>query len=423
MTKPEYNIRPIRQNEIDTVADMISTGYYNDEFFIWSVGNDNERHSVVAEYYKIYLTAAGCVAYVAQTLDGKLIGAAVWLPHDTDASIYEDIDRVTGVYCPQFRAVSDRSHDSEPPIGPFYQLVGFVVKRELQGMGLGVALLKYQLDRLDKMGIPTYLEASTPYFGGGVYGKFGYLPVGELMVFADTAVLYPLWRPAGGCPKLPEAYVALADNRNTEGHTSPCDEDMKGRVVRFGCYDWRVLEVCKGKTLLLSENVIDLQLYHDAYESVTWEKSSVREYLNTTFLNTFTPHEQLQILDTQVSNSPNPWFGVGGGEDTSDKIFLLSVEEVVKYLGGKGQPGGKDNFYIDDQHNNARSVLCKDGSPTRWMLRTPGSFPYLVVTVTIDGRVAITGDFVNRPSTGLFNMGVRPALWRCAGDVNMTYKK
>ena len=188
------NVRPIKPNEINKVADLLSTEYYHDDFFIWSVENDGDRHKVVSDYYKIYLNAVGCVAHVAECND-DVVGASVWLPHDVDASIYDDIDEVTGKYAPQFRAVADKSHESEPTGTPFYQLVGFGVVKKMQGAGIGGALLKYHLDILDEKGIPTYLEASTPYTGRGVYGKFGYELFGELLVFAERAVLYPLWRP------------------------------------------------------------------------------------------------------------------------------------------------------------------------------------------------------------------------------------
>ncbi|MCL2187161.1 MAG: GNAT family N-acetyltransferase [Defluviitaleaceae bacterium] len=189
-----YTIRNMRSDEINTIAAMIADGYKNDIFFHWVVDNPADHQQVVCDYYKVYLNAAGCVAHVAEAPDGTRMGATVWLPDDVDPSIYDEIDRVTGKYAPQFRAVADASHESEPDERPFYQLVGFVVDPALRGKGIGAALLKHQLDILDKKGVPTYLEASTPFHGGGVYGKFGYERVGELLTFSDTAVLWPLWR-------------------------------------------------------------------------------------------------------------------------------------------------------------------------------------------------------------------------------------
>ena len=192
-----FIVRDTSPNEIDIVANLLAKAYSRDIFFKWCVANDDERHKVVADYYKVYLRSRGCVSHVAESPDSGIIGATVWLPHDADTSLYEEIENVVGpANVPMFREVAERSHNNEPSDGPFYQLVGFGVLEECQGKGVGHALLKHHIDILDQAGIPTYLEASTPYHGGGVYGKFGYKQYGELMYFTDTAVLYPLYRPA-----------------------------------------------------------------------------------------------------------------------------------------------------------------------------------------------------------------------------------
>ena len=194
MNKP--TIESLKKAEINEVASFISAGYFNDIFFKWVVPDDEVRHFIVTEYYKVYLNAVGAMVHVAKNDDGKIVGTTVWLPHDVDSSIYDDIDAATGKYAKNFRAVADASHDSEPTDTPFYQLVGIVVDPQTQGQGIGYQLLKAQLDHLDKIGIPTYLEASTPYVQDkGVYGKFGYKPYKELIYFDENkAVLYPLFR-------------------------------------------------------------------------------------------------------------------------------------------------------------------------------------------------------------------------------------
>jgi len=379
----EYTIRPMRHEEIDEIANLIAAGYGDDIYFKWVVESDKDRHEIITNYYKAYFQAKGHVTHVAETPSKKIIGATLWLPHDMESSVYDEIDRVAGDYKDRFRAVSDNSHMSEPPMTPFYQLVGFVVVKEAQKQGIGAALLKHQIDHLDKLGIPTYLEASTPYYGGGAYGKFGYQPVGELMVFAENAVLYPLWRPAS-----------------------------KAQQVEFGGFTWRVIETRKDKLLLLCDNVIEPAKYHDVFEDITWSGSSIRKHLNGSFYHSLSPLDKLEILETQVTNGDNPWFGTYGGEPTTDKIFLLSIEETVRYMGSNDLQKNPDNmFYIDDELNKLRKSSFTDGSPSRWLLRSPGNAPDFVSVVTVDGRISVTGDFVNRSSSDLFSVGIRPAMW------------
>ena len=195
----KLNVREIKPDEIEIAAKLLAKAYYDDVFFKWCVPNDGERFEKTKAYYAIYLKARGSVAHIAESLEGEIIGATVWLPHDADAQIYDEIEQAVGDDYLQFREVAKRSHANEPKAVPFYQLVGFGVLKEWQGQKVGQTLLAYQLDILDKMGIPTYLEASTPYNGGGVYGKFGYKYFGEIMEFADGAngaKLYPLFRGA-----------------------------------------------------------------------------------------------------------------------------------------------------------------------------------------------------------------------------------
>lgn len=190
----KFYIRPIESHEIGKGAAILACTFYNDIFFKWCVENPNERKEIVTNYYKVYLQSVGCVAHVAIEPDIGIVGASVWLPKETQEGMYDKIKEAVGVWAPRFDEVADRSHKNEPEQGPFYQLVGFGVLEKFQGMGIGYSLLKYHLDILDKKGIPTYLEASSPYSGSGIYGKFGYVPFGEPMVFTQTAVLYPLYR-------------------------------------------------------------------------------------------------------------------------------------------------------------------------------------------------------------------------------------
>ena len=70
-----------------------------------------------------------------------------------------------------------------------------------------------------------------------------------------------------------------------------------------------------------------------------------------------------------MTNDDNPWYGTRGGNTTTDKIFLLSLEEVVKFFGDSGDLKNRKGWYwengnfvlkdgqgyaINDQYNSTR---------------------------------------------------------------------
>lgn len=91
-----------------------------------------------------------------------------------------------------------------------------------------------------------------------------------------------------------------------------------GDNIRFGDYEWQVLDICDNKALLITKYIIGERSYHDTYEAITWADSSMRSYLNEEFLQQFQVIEQSRILPVLNKNPDNPWYGTDGGDDTED---------------------------------------------------------------------------------------------------------
>lgn len=179
------------------------------------------------------------------------------------------------------------------------------------------------------------------------------------------------------------------------------------RNVRFGRYNWRVLDVQNGKALLLAEEILEKRRYHSEWTEVTWKDCELRKYLNGEFLGTFSSQEQSRIAQAENTNADNQWYGTPGGSSTVDRVFLLSIEEVVKYFGDSGQlqkrpKGGA--WWIDDQYNSARKAN-HDGRKWWWWLRPPGIDDSNAAFVSIGGYLSLLGNTVGNGG------GVRPALW------------
>ena len=68
--------------------------------------------------------------------------------------------------------------------------------------------------------------------------------------------------------------------------------------------EWIVLDIQDERALLLSKNILDTQQYNTEQVPTTWETSSIRSWLNHTFLNqAFTSEEQEKILFNHNSKS------------------------------------------------------------------------------------------------------------------------
>jgi hypothetical protein len=188
--------------------------------------------------------------------------------------------------------------------------------------------------------------------------------------------------------------------------------EMADRLMRHGDYNWRVLDIQESRILVLSDKIIEPQPFHNKSEPVTWAESDLRRYLNETFLKTFSEAEKSRMIESKITTSNNPWFGTGGGSNTTDKVFLLSVNEVVKYFGDSRQLRNKNRntkYFISDKFNYVRKTVDKDENFLCWWLRTPGNSSTFISSVTADGRIVVSGDFANRNNA--LSGGVRPAIW------------
>ena len=183
----------------------------------------------------------------------------------------------------------------------------------------------------------------------------------------------------------------------------------QGDTISFGANKWRVLAVHEGRALILSNNIIERLPYHTSFNHITWEHSSIREYLNHNFYysNIFDDEERSRIYQTTIINENNQWYGTSGGNPTIDKIFLLSISEVVQYFGDSGRlenRPGSSNTLIDEFNNNRIAFFNDDGHP--WYLRSPGAGNLNVTYISYEGYINMFGIIASN-----FGSGIRPALW------------
>ena len=201
-------------------------------------------------------------------------------------------------------------------------------------------------------------------------------------------------------------------------------KDLKvGNVIEFGCYyqddlsrktpiKWRVLDIQDGKALLISELLLDAQPYDNGFEEkITWENSSIRDWLNNEFINeAFNSQEKSRISLTLLDNWDNPEYGTNAGNDTKDKVFLLSLDEVYKYLPNENQRAikvtqyaKKQGAWVSDSDFYREKGFYGNGN---WWLRSPGALQSFAAFVHNHGYVNDKGHLIHD-----LDYAVRPALY------------
>jgi hypothetical protein len=97
------------------------------------------------------------------------------------------------------------------------------------------------------------------------------------------------------------------------------DESFKKEPI-----EWIVLKREDHRILCISKFLLDCKPYHETLEEITWEKCTLRKWLNNDFfVAAFIQEEQNRILTTPIENSFH---------DTKDRIFILSCDEAEESL-------------------------------------------------------------------------------------------
>lgn len=201
---------------------------------------------------------------------------------------------------------------------------------------------------------------------------------------------------------------------------------------------WRVLENADGQLFLLSDQNLDVFQYHTDIESVTWETSTMRSWLNgydashntggdsgidytsDNFIGTaFSAKEQAAIADTEVFNDDNPTNGTEGGNNTTDQIFLLSIAEAQNssYFADNSSRIATNTAYVAGGGKLGSSYMNGVGEADYWWLRSPGCYDDLAAAVYGVGGVSSFGGIVDdgyyavRPA---FNLDLTSVLFTSA---------
>ena len=197
--------------------------------------------------------------------------------------------------------------------------------------------------------------------------------------------------------------------------------------------EWIILEndVENKKLLLMSKYIIDSEMFNKENVSTTWEKSSIREWLNKTFYElTFDRDEKEKIIETEVLNNDDANMLTIAGNNTRDYIFLLNIEESNKYFNNSSDnvngiklaatygtyfsKEGKNTKYSKSGRNRLKVMRDYNLTDNTWWakeynyywLRSIGNEQNKVAVVNPFGIINTEGEIADS-----IYIGVRPCMW------------
>lgn len=180
----------------------------------------------------------------------------------------------------------------------------------------------------------------------------------------------------------------LGDYSDSEHYYSICEIESLNQAkvfdtVTYGKFDgedlrWIVLEKTDDKVLLITESYIanmqfDAEYHHDDYNDRwiyhCWSSSSLREWLNGEFLNTFTSSELERICESNLSTYEFDTENYDGWSEeeiivnTTDRVYIPTISDVYEYSLYTNSVAGKQGWLRDRGHGMGHDyTLDTDGS-------------------------------------------------------------
>lgn len=198
-----------------------------------------------------------------------------------------------------------------------------------------------------------------------------------------------------------EATTEEMSQESDTGNVKVGDKVTLGRYEQDNDFDneseplvWRVLAIEDGAAIMITDEGIDCQKFHEFFnETIEWENSDIRYWLNMNFFNSAFSEEEAQMI---VDNSMGDRVSMLTAEEasayfSSDNDRICHITTYAAFLGA-GQTDGEESEFLPEYSS--------------WWLRSPGFMGGWVAYVTSSGTVVTDqGDPAN-----FANNAVRPVI-------------
>lgn len=189
-------LRRANAEDVQRLKAVFAAAFYEDPIIGWMMPDERSRERRLSRFFEIELRHGALVRGEVWT-STDLSGVAMCNPPGAwglpwRAFLLEGQN--FGIRLPRaarLLAAMRRRH----PRHPHYYFRDIGVLPEMQGQGIGSALMRPTLERCDRERLPAYLEATSER-SASLYARLGFQPKGELRV-AGGPPLWPMLRSPG----------------------------------------------------------------------------------------------------------------------------------------------------------------------------------------------------------------------------------
>lgn len=214
MSKPHMTVRAAVRAEFDVVLAVCVEAFADEAVSAWVEPIAERRLDRTRELFTTSLRAAVDAGQllVAWTAGGEPVAASVWVtldgPPSTGTADPGDAADLTDPADPtepddDHRSVARRlatvlaATAARHPEAPHVYLSAMAALPRRRGLGAGSAMLLHGLGQARELGLPVYLEASTPQ-NQRLYARHGFREHGTLIRLPEAGPsLQPMWHPNG----------------------------------------------------------------------------------------------------------------------------------------------------------------------------------------------------------------------------------
>jgi GNAT superfamily N-acetyltransferase len=200
-----YHIRRAEASEAGALSEILASAFMADPVSCWIFPDPEQRARLHPGFFRIFVDLVLAEGQAYTTDDHA--GVAMWLDVDATEPATEPVTDPGGdpnalralfaAACEdraeQFFILDDLFTSAHPHQESHAYLAFVGVLPHRQGQGVGGALVRSRLDRLDEAGRPAYLEASSPR-NAALYERLGFAHMGLPLTLPEGPSLYPMWR-------------------------------------------------------------------------------------------------------------------------------------------------------------------------------------------------------------------------------------